>query len=221
METRSQNLKTKKDRKDQFGSGASEGSAGNSFTAFRTSSPISKSSPSNSPLKHRPIDPNLTGESSNINGSSLMSGVNAFSQAPVKAFDSSQDYKKADDYQNQTHVSIDFSQQQQQQSLMMEQEPFLASDSRTLRARNNALGAIESTINELGTIYQQLAHLVAEQGETVQRIDYNIEDLSTNVMSGQNQLARYLRRVSSNRFLIAKIFTALIIFIVIFKFLFL
>ena len=105
---------------------------------------------------------------------------------------------------------------------MMEQEPlFWGSDSKNIRARNNALGAIESTINELGTIYQQLAHLVAEQGETVQRIDYNIEDMSTNVLSGQNQLARYLRRVSSNRFLIAKMFLAFIIFIIIFKFLFL
>lgn len=104
---------------------------------------------------------------------------------------------------------------------MMEQEPLLGTDSRNLRARNNALGAIESTINELGTIYQQLAHLVAEQGETVQRIDFNIEDMSLNVLGGQNQLARYLRRVSSNRFLIAKMFIGLIIFIIIFKFLFL
>lgn len=129
---------------------------------------------------------------------------------------SGKDYKKYDD---QSHVAIDFS--QQQQSLMMEQEPLLGTDSRNLRARNNALGAIESTINELGTIYQQLAHLVAEQGETVQRIDFNIEDMNTNVLSGQNQLARYLRRVNSNRFLIAKMFIALIIFIIIFKFLFL
>jgi t-SNARE complex subunit (syntaxin) len=102
----------------------------------------------------------------------------------------------------------------------MEQEPLLGGDFRTLRVRNNALGAIESTINELGSIYQQLAHMVAEQGETVQRIDFNIEEMNVNVLGGQRQLSRYLRRVSSNRWLIAKMFMALILFIIIFKFIF-
>lgn len=208
-------MKNKKDRKDQFGSG-NEGATGN-FLAFRSSTPPAKSSSStSSPLKQRPIDPTFLNAPTITNPNS-----NVFAQAPVSHIHSNnltdgKDYKKFDD---KSHVAIDFS--QQQQSLMMEQEPLLGTDSRNLRARNSALGAIESTINELGTIYQQLAHLVAEQGETVQRIDFNIEDMSLNVLSGQNQLARYLRRVNSNRFLIAKLFMALIIFIIIFKFLFL
>lgn len=204
-------MKSKRDRKDQFGSGGSDGTTGN-FLAFRASTPPAKSSPNTSPLKQRPIDPAFT---------STQSTPSAFSQAPVSHIDtSSTDFtSKNKKFDDQSHISIDFS--QQQQTLMMEQEPLLGSDSRTLRARNNALGAIETTINELGTIYQQLAHLVAEQGETVQRIDFNIEDMNINVLSGQNQLARYLRRVSSNRFLIAKLFAALIFFIIVFKFLFL
>lgn len=189
--------------------------SGNFLSSFRPSTPPAKSSPASStkasPLKQRPIDPTFNPQQN----------TNTFAQAPISHIDSSNNnlgggYKKTDDH---SHVAIDFS--NQQQTLMMEQEPLLGSDSKNIRARNNALGAIESTINELGTIYQQLAHLVAEQGETVQRIDYNIEDMSTNVLSGQNQLARYLRRVSSNRFLIAKMFLAFIIFIIIFKFLFL
>ena len=208
-------MKSKKERKDQFG-GGNEMPAGNFLSSFRPSTPPSKSSPTSSkisPLKQRPIDTAL-------NPQQMTS--NPFAQAPISHIDSSNinelnsNYKKQDD---QTHVSIDFS--NQQQTMMMEQEPLLGTDSKNIRARNNALGTIESTINELGTIYQQLAHLVAEQGETIQRIDYNIEDMSTNVLSGQNQLARYLRRVTSNRFLIAKMFAAFIIFIIIFKFLFL
>lgn len=212
-------MKSKKDRKDQFGSG-NEGAPAN-FLAFRSSTPPAKSSLlTPSPLKQRPVDPAFLNAPSITNPNS---NVNVFAQAPVSHIDSNnliigKDLKKFDD---QSHVAIDFSQQQQQQSLMMEQEPLLGTDSRNLRARNTALGAIESTINELGTIYQQLAHLVAEQGETVQRIDFNIEDMNLNVLSGQNQLARYLRRVNSNRFLIAKLFIALIFFIIIFKFLFL
>lgn len=207
-------MKSKKDRKDQFGSGNEGTAATGNFLAFRSSTPPTKSSPStsstSSPLKQRPIDPTFTNTTTTTSN-------NIFAQAPVSHIDSTigKDYKKFDD---QSHVTIDFS---QQQSLIMEQEPLLGTDSRNLRARNNALGAIESTINELGTIYQQLAHLVAEQGETVQRIDFNIEDMSLNVLSGQNQLARYLRRVNSNRFLIAKLFIGLILFIIIFKFLFL
>lgn len=208
-------MKSKKDRKDQFG-GGNEMATGNILSSFRPSTPPNKSAPSTSattsPLKLRPIDTTVN---------SQQPASNPFSQAPVSHIDTSNNnnsnnYKKHDD---QTHVSIDFS--NQQQSMMMEHEPLLGTDSKTIRARNTALGAIESTINELGTIYQQLAHLVAEQGETVQRIDYNIEDMSINVLSGQNQLARYLRHVSSNRFLIAKMFIAFIIFIIIFKFLFL
>ncbi len=206
-------MKSKRDRKDQFSSGSgTETSGASNFLApsFRALTPPAGNKPSsapsttastsnsNSPLKQRPVDANFVS-----------------SQAPVTHFDTS--YKKFDD-PTSTHVAIDFS--NQQQSLMMEQEPLLG-DSKNIRARNNALGAIESTINELGTIYQQLAHLVSEQGETVQRIDFNIEDMSVNVLGGQNQLARYLRRVSSNRFLIAKLFLALILFIIIFKFLFL
>lgn len=118
-------------------------------------------------------------------------------------------HRRTDD----SHVAIDFSQQQQMQA--MEQEPLLAAgyDAKTLRSRNTALVAIESTINELGTIYQQLAHMIVEQGEVVQRIDMNIEDMSLNVQRGQDQLARYLRRVSSNRWLIAKLFVGFIMFI--------
>ncbi len=124
--------------------------------------------------------------------------------------------KKYDD-----HVAIELQDQQQQlqQSSLMyqeQQEPLLGS----LRNRSTALNTLESTINELGTIYQQLAHMVSQQGDVVQRIDMNIEDVSFNVQRGQNELARYLRRVSNSRMLIAKIFAALIIFIILMKFLF-
>jgi syntaxin 5 len=120
--------------------------------------------------------------------------------------------KKYDD-----HVAIELQDQQQQSLLYQEQqEPLLGS----LRNRSTALNTLESTINELGTIYQQLAHMVSQQGEVVQRIDMNIEDMSFNVQRGQGELARYLRRVSSGRMFIAKIFIALIIFIILMKFIF-
>lgn len=44
--------------------------------------------------------------------------------------------------------------------------------------RSNAIETIESTIAELGTIFTQLAGMVAEQRETVQRIDADVSDIS-------------------------------------------
>lgn len=53
--------------------------------------------------------------------------------------------------------------QQQQQMMMMEQQ-----DTR-IETRSNAMETIESTIAELGGIFSQLATMVAEQRETIQR----------------------------------------------------
>jgi syntaxin 5 len=53
-------------------------------------------------------------------------------------------------------------QQEQQQALMQQQDQYIES-------RSTAIESIESTIAELGSIFQQLATMVAEQRETVQR----------------------------------------------------
>jgi syntaxin 5 len=53
-------------------------------------------------------------------------------------------------------------QQQQQEMMVLEQD-------RYIDHRSSAIESIESTIAELGGIFQQLATMVAEQRETVQR----------------------------------------------------
>lgn len=145
-------------------------------------------------------------------------------------------------------------QQQQQAQLAAPQDTYLAS-------RNEALQNVESTIVELGGIFQQLAHMVccggiwcalmhmpwclvrckvlmcdpffsmkiqcmnmivacvlqvAEQGEMAVRIDENIDETLTNVGSAQTQLLKYLNSISSNRWLIMKVFFVLMIFLVVF-----
>lgn len=44
-----------------------------------------------------------------------------------------------------------------------------------IQQRGQAIEAIESTINELGSIFGQLAGMVSEQSEMIQRIDANTE----------------------------------------------
>lgn len=50
------------------------------------------------------------------------------------------------------------------------------------------------------------------------RIDENMDDTLVNVEGAQNQLARYLNSISSNRWLIIKIFFVLVVFLMIFLF---
>ncbi|KAJ9112311.1 hypothetical protein QFC19_000730 [Naganishia cerealis] len=51
-----------------------------------------------------------------------------------------------------------------------------------IQSRSTAIESIESTIAELGQIFQQLAHMVAEQRETVQRIDADTTDIAAYVL---------------------------------------
>ncbi|MCJ1439051.1 cis-Golgi t-SNARE syntaxin [Xylographa pallens] len=96
-----------------------------------------------------------------------------------------------------------------QQLLMMEE----AQPTNTyIQARGQAIEAIEQTINELGGIFGQLASMVSEQSEMIQRIDANTEDVVDNVQGAQRELMKYWSRVSGNRWLVAKMFGVLMIF---------
>lgn len=97
----------------------------------------------------------------------------------------------------------------EQQLLMMEE----AQPSNTyIQQRGEAIEAIEKTIGELGSIFGQLATMVSEQSDMIQRIDANTEDVVDNVEGAQRELLKYWSRVSSNRWLIAKMFGVLMIF---------
>ncbi|KAK9450532.1 t-SNARE [Limtongia smithiae] len=96
----------------------------------------------------------------------------------------------------------------QQQSLMLLEEQ----QDTYINERNTAIEAIESTIHELGGIFAQLATMVAEQREVVQRIDADTEDISVNISGAQRELLKYFASVSSNRWLMVKVFGIVIIF---------
>lgn len=83
-------------------------------------------------------------------------------------------------------------------------------------SRADTMHTIESTIVELGGIFSQLAHMVKEQEEMVQRIDSNVEDTLLNVELGHNEILKYFQSVTSNRWLMVKIFAVLIFFFLLF-----
>ncbi|KAH6774249.1 syntaxin of plants 32 [Perilla frutescens var. hirtella] len=102
-------------------------------------------------------------------------------------------------------------QQQNQQQLVPLQDSYMQS-------RAEALQNVESTIHELGSIFNQLATLVSQQGEIAIRIDENMDDTLSNVEGAQGALLKYLNSISSNRWLMIKIFFVLIFFLTIFLF---
>lgn len=98
--------------------------------------------------------------------------------------------------------------QSDQQLLMMEE----AQPQNTyIQQRGEAIEAIERTISELGGIFGQLAQMVSEQSEMIQRIDANTEDVVDNVQGAQRELMKYWHRVQGNRWLVAKMFGVLMI----------
>jgi syntaxin 5 len=85
-----------------------------------------------------------------------------------------------------------------------------------MQNRAEALQNVESTVVELSNIFSQLATMVAQQGEMAIRIDENMDDTLANVEGAQGQLLKYLNSISSNRWLIIKIFFVLVTFLLVF-----
>ncbi|MBN3273127.1 STX5 protein, partial [Polyodon spathula] len=107
-------------------------------------------------------------------------------------------------------VSIDMdSRSSQQLQLIDEQDSYIQS-------RADTMQNIESTIVELGSIFQQLAHMVKEQEETVQRIDSHVEETQLHVEGAHAEILKYFQSITSNRWLLIKIFLILIVFFVVF-----
>lgn len=85
-----------------------------------------------------------------------------------------------------------------------------------LEERANAMQNVESTIVELGAIFNQLATMVQQQEEMITRIDTNVSDAALNVESAHQSLLQYFQSVSSNRWLMFKVFGVLFVFFLLF-----
>ncbi|XP_010925313.1 syntaxin-32 [Elaeis guineensis] len=103
------------------------------------------------------------------------------------------------------------------QPLLQQQQMVPVQDS-YMQSRAEALHNVESTIHELSNIFTQLATMVSQQGELAIRIDENMDDTLANVEGAQGALLKYLNSISSNRWLMIKIFFVLMVFLMIFLF---
>ncbi len=85
-----------------------------------------------------------------------------------------------------------------------------------IQSREQAIQSIESTIAELGQVYQHFALLLAGQRESIQRIGENVEDTEMNVVGAHSQLVKYLDNISSNRWLMLKVLSVVVFFFMVF-----
>lgn len=100
--------------------------------------------------------------------------------------------------------------QQAQQRLVLTQ------DNSYIEDRANAMQTVEQTIVELGTMFNQLATMIKEQEEQITRIDSNVDDVDMNVSMAHSELLKYFQSVTSNRWLMIKVFGVLIVFFIFF-----
>jgi syntaxin 5 len=73
----------------------------------------------------------------------------------------------------------------------------------------------ETALGELGTLFGKMSSLIVEQGETLEKIEDDVEAAHADVMAGQDEIAKLYSIKKGNRPLIIKTF-AILIFLIIF-----
>lgn len=116
-----------------------------------------------------------------------------------------------DDQQEDLVINMDSSEPRKQQNQVLLEEQRLH-----YQEREETMQSIETTIVELGSVFHRLATIMKEQEEQVHRIDSNINDADLNIEAAHSELLKYFQYVSSNRWLLIKIFIVLIVFFIVF-----
>lgn len=87
---------------------------------------------------------------------------------------------------------------------------------RSQQHREQEVSQMQSTLAELGILFQRFGAVVAEQGELVDRIDNNVEAANAHVEDAHDQIRKYQKTTSGTRALMLKIFGVLAFIIVIY-----
>ncbi|XP_055547632.1 syntaxin-5 [Wyeomyia smithii] len=148
-----------------------------------------------------------------------------FSQGPISSSlppstmrGSTQSSLLLQEQQEQTTIDMNSSGAAERVPLLQQQHQLVLYDESDsyVQERAETMQNIESTIVELGGIFQQLAHMVKEQEEMVERIDTNLQDVELNVEAAHGEILKYFQSVTKNRWLMIKIFGILILFFIFF-----
>jgi syntaxin 5 len=221
LEIRTQTMKDQKSRRDQYSfSNAPTSSPLPSFTNNSNSNINNSNTVNAAPLTHAGPVPQSTPQqlTSPAEVSSLFTPAASF-QSPLYNQDSNGLRNRTNTANGDVVLDLGMGamvphQQQQQQQLLYSGQQ--GANLEYINSRAEAIESIESTIAELGSIYQQFAQILSTQRDMVQRIDDNVVDVEMNVMGGEQELMRYFQNMSSNRWLMIKVFAVLIAFFLLF-----
>uniref|UniRef100_A0A7S0GM38 t-SNARE coiled-coil homology domain-containing protein n=1 Tax=Amorphochlora amoebiformis TaxID=1561963 RepID=A0A7S0GM38_9EUKA len=100
--------------------------------------------------------------------------------------------------------------------LMIQEQQRSKANEEYLMSRAETVQDIERMLNELGGIYEKVLNMVQAQGEVALNIHDNLVETKENMDSGVLELQKLYESVSSNRWLILKVFFVLILFAIFF-----
>jgi syntaxin 5 len=75
---------------------------------------------------------------------------------------------------------------------------------------------ITGVLHEVGQMWTTISSLVAEQDNTIQRIDFDLDNTDSNLQRAHTEVEILWNTVHSNRYLFMKVFAVLIVFIIMF-----
>lgn len=75
---------------------------------------------------------------------------------------------------------------------------------------------VQKAISDIATMFKKMSEVIALHDDMVERIDHNIDETTTNMESGRQDLMHYLNNISGNRKLILKVFGIILGFILFF-----
>lgn len=82
--------------------------------------------------------------------------------------------------------------------------------------RFRAAQQVETSLRQMGELFSQMASLVAEQGETITRIEDDVEEGLVNTKEAHDSIQNVYEITKGNRGMILKVFALLLFFILLF-----
>jgi len=88
----------------------------------------------------------------------------------------------------------------------------------TQHSRLQSAERVEASIAQMGALFGQMANLVMAQGETIARIEDDVEAGLVDTEEGHREMQKFLEITKGNRGIILKVFALLVFFILLFMF---
>jgi syntaxin 5 len=126
--------------------------------------------------------------------------------------------------QSISHIQIDYwneyndyNEKYNKSSTSMTQQISMRREQRATHMRAQQARLAEKSIAELGVMFHKMSSLIVQQGETLERIEDDVESAGLDIDAGHGELVKVYGMTKGNRGLILKVFGVLIFLIIFMK----